>query len=255
VIDTEGHVLRSSTSSHTGNQDPYQLIEGLHRDEGIVITKSAESAPLFLHLATRGARFRIGTGGNTRGHNASVARNAFSVAAIEAAKPPEVFRNGLNTSVESFSSDGPRRMFFNADGSPMTPGNFSSTGGRMFAKPDIAAADGVATTLPSGSGLNPFFGTSAAAPHAGAIAALVLSYSRLLKPEDVSEILMKTALPIDGGREQNYTAGAGVVMAFAAVRAACLRVQPYCPDDSEARETAGGSAAGATTGDVNRWLK
>ena len=36
--------------------------------------------------------------------------------------------------------------------------------------PEISAADGVVTTTP---GFNPFFGTSAAAPHAAAIAGLV----------------------------------------------------------------------------------
>jgi subtilisin family serine protease len=133
-------------------------------------------------------------------------------------------------------------MFFNADGSPMTPGNFSSRGGRVFEKPDITAADGVTTSLPSG-GLNPFHGTSAAAPHAAAIAALLLSYDRTLKPEQVRAILMKTAQPIDGGGEHNYTAGAGVMMAFEAVRAACLRTQPFCPVASDAVATT--STAGA----------
>jgi subtilisin family serine protease len=242
VVDAEGHVLRSSTSSHTGRQDPYQIVEGLNEGEGVVVTKSAESAPLFIHVDSRGARLGIGTGGSTRGHNASIARNAFAVAAIEAARPPEVFRKGLSTAVEPFSSDGPRRMFFNADGSPMTPGNFSAAGGRVFEKPDVTAADGVTTSLPSG-GLNPFHGTSAAAPHAAAVAALVLSYDRTLKPEQVRDILTKTAQPIDGGREHNYTAGAGVVMAFDAVRAACLRTQPFCPVDSDA--VAATSNAGA----------
>ena len=58
------------------------------------------------------------------------------------------------------------------DGTPITPGNFSSTGGEVRQKPDITAADGVLTRV---DGFDPFFGTSAAAPHAAAIAALVLS--------------------------------------------------------------------------------
>jgi hypothetical protein len=233
VVDAEGHVLRSSTSSHTGSQDPYQFVEGLSPGEGIVITKSAKSVPLFIHVDSGRGRISVATDGNVRGHNASVAANALSVAAIRAANPPEVFSSGPNSSVEVFSSDGPRRMFFDADGSPITPGNFSSQGGRLFEKPDITAADGVSTSLPRGE-LNPFFGTSAAAPHAAAIAALVLSYSRTLKPEIVRDILMRTALPIDGGGEHNYTAGKGIVMAFKALQAACLRTQPSCPLDSDA---------------------
>ena len=39
-----------------------------------------------------------------------------------------------------FSSDGLRRVFFQANGTPITPGNFSSTGGAVRQKPDITAA-------------------------------------------------------------------------------------------------------------------
>ena len=48
---------------------------------------------------------------------------------------------------ERFTSDGPRRMFFGADGTPITPGDFSSTGGAVRQKPDITAADGVITSV------------------------------------------------------------------------------------------------------------
>ena len=73
---------------------------------------------------------------------------------------------------ERFTSDGPRRVFFHPDGTPITPGDFSSTGGTVRLKPDITAADGVNTSVDD---FAPFFGTSAAAPHAAAIAGLVLS--------------------------------------------------------------------------------
>ena len=54
--------------------------------------------------------------------------------------------------VETFSSDGPRRYFFNADCTAITPGNFSATGGEVQNKPDLTAADGVSTAAP---GLQP----------------------------------------------------------------------------------------------------
>ena len=75
---------------------------------------------------------------------------------------------------ETFSSDGPRKIFYNAAGAPITPGNllFATGGGTTLQKPDLTAADGVVTHTP---GFNPFFGTSAAAPHGAAIAALVRS--------------------------------------------------------------------------------
>src|SRR5262249_6134800 len=93
-----------------------------------------------------------------------------------------------------FSSDGLRRVFYDATGNPLNPTNFSATGGIVRQKPDIAAADGVKTTVP---GFNPFHGTSAAAPHAAAIAALLLSYNPALSPDQIRAALTNTALDIE----------------------------------------------------------
>ena len=87
--------------------------------------------------------------------------------------------------METFSSDGPRRIFFSETGAAFTPGNLSSTGGIVLQKPDFVAADGVSVTG-VGNFPSPFFGTSAAAPHAAAIAALV-------KSRNASQTLRKCA--------------------------------------------------------------
>jgi hypothetical protein len=118
-----------------------------------------------------------------------------------------------------------RRIFFNPDGTAITPGNFTSTGGTVLQKPDIAAADGVVTTLPANSGLNPFFGTSAAAPHAGAVAALLKSYNPALTASQMRSILTGTALDIEAaGADQD--SGVGIVMALQALQAAPGAEQP-----------------------------
>src|SRR5204863_4618952 len=101
------------------------------------------------------------------------ALKAFGVAAVPVSSAfPNAF--SATNQVETFSSDGPRRLFFQGNGTPFTPGDVSSTGGILRQKPDITAADGVSVTGAGGFGIS-FFGTSAAAPHAAAIAALLKS--------------------------------------------------------------------------------
>src|SRR5262249_35081824 len=150
-------------------------------------------ASRFLHLVTSRGKLSYSTGGATRGHAA--ATNAFCVAAVNALSAfPGPFIAGNANPAETFSSDGPRRVFFNADGSPITPGNYSSTGGAVRQKPDLAAADGVMTYVWGFyTGYGPFYGTSAAAPHAGAIAALLLSYDHTLTPNQIRAALTNPA--------------------------------------------------------------
>ncbi|MBC7910219.1 MAG: S8 family serine peptidase [Pyrinomonadaceae bacterium] len=208
-------ILRSATNPQTGTEDPYESIGTLNVGERIVIVKFSGAAR-FIHVNTGRGRLNFGTAGQTRGQSAAV--NAFSVASVDVATSfPNAYVGGAQNPVETASSDGPRRIFYNANGTAITPGNFSSTGGTVRQKPDIAAADGNVTTLPPGSGLNPFFGTSAAAPHAAAIAGLIKSYRPSLTPAQIRATLLNTALDIEApGVDRD--SGAGIVMAFQALQ-------------------------------------
>jgi subtilase family protein len=84
-------------------------------------------------------------------------------------------------------------------------------------KPDITAADGVSVTGVGGFG-SPFFGTSAAAPHAAAIAALVKSANPSLTPAQIRSILTTTAIDIEAAGVDRDS-GAGIIMARDAVAA------------------------------------
>jgi hypothetical protein len=64
---------------------------------------------------------------------------------------------------------------------------------QIVQKPDIAAPDGVTTTVP---GFAPFFGTSAAAPHAAGAAALLMQQAPTATPAQVLAHLQATALDV-----------------------------------------------------------
>src|SRR6185369_15597794 len=175
-------VVNAATNIQNGTQDPVELSTiSPAAGRRLLIFRKTGAASRALHLNSFRGRLAISTSGQTHGHSA--AAEAFSVAATPAAAAiggapnptgpfPGVF-NSSNVS-ELFSSDGPRRIFFNPNGSPTTPGNllFGTNGGFVRQKPDITAADGTMTAVP---GFNPFFGSSAAAPHAAGIAALLKS--------------------------------------------------------------------------------
>jgi hypothetical protein len=135
VVNNKGQVVRSSTTSQTGLQDPYQSVDSIRPGESIVIVKTSNADARFLHLDTGRAVLRIGTSGSVRGHNASGADLAFSVAAVRVPAPPSIYSNTSSYAVEVFSSDGPRRIFYEADGTPITPGNLLASGGKVLIKP------------------------------------------------------------------------------------------------------------------------
>jgi len=211
LVDTNGNVVAGSANLQDGDDDPYETIPFAGVNQRVVIVKHS-GAGRFIHLSNGGSRLQITTGGAVRGHNAASASNAFSVAATWVRSPAVPFTGGATNPVELFSADGPRQMFFNADGTPITPGDFSSTGGIVLQKPDITAADGVSTSLP---GFSPFFGTSAAAPHAAAIAALVWSAVTNLTPDEIRSALANTALDIEEPGF-DFDSGSGIAAAIGA---------------------------------------
>ncbi len=85
----------------------------------------------------------------------------------------------------------------------------------MLNKPDITAADGVSVTGVGGFG-SPFYGTSAAAPSAASVAALVKSANPSLTAAQIHTALTSTAVDImSTGFDRD--AGNGIVMAWEAI--------------------------------------
>jgi hypothetical protein len=157
-----------------GDDDP---TEGLYQTNGtaasrqMVIVKADNAETRFITIETGRARLEYGTEGQTRGHN--TAPGGFNVGATPtstAVGPSFPAPFGPTNQVETFSSDGPRRVFYDQNNFAFNGLTLATGGGIVRQKPDITAADGAPTTTP---GFSRFFGTSAAAPHAAAISGLV----------------------------------------------------------------------------------
>jgi subtilisin-like proprotein convertase family protein len=218
VLDNDlRNVAVAGTDIQDGDDLPFEFL-GFNIPAGfrVVIAATPTAQPRALRTVLFGGELALSTSGSVYGHNSTV--DGYAVAAVDAAEAAgREFTAGPTTPIELFSSDGPRRIFFdrhNQPANPALPGQtFASRGGISLAKPDIAAADGVSTTLPGGSGLNPFFGTSAAAPHAGAIAALVKSAIPTTTPAKVRAAIIAGALDI-GATGADRNSGRGIISAF-----------------------------------------
>ncbi|WP_416758331.1 S8 family peptidase [Roseateles sp. So40a] len=138
-----------------------------------------------------GAPFQVRSGPTTFGHSAAAGAN--SVAAYRYTFPAAQ-QSPFTPAFESFSSPGPVTIAFDAAGNRLAVPETRK-------KPDFAAPDGGNTTFffPNsdyeGDGFNNFFGTSAAAPHAAGVAALMLQKAGgpgTLTPKQIKSILQTT---------------------------------------------------------------
>ena len=137
--------------------------------------------------------------------------------------------------LESFSSAGPTPILFDTDGT-------STFEERR--KPEIVGPDGTNTTFfppppfsndVEGDGFPNFFGTSASAPHAAAVAALMLEAVPGASPEDIYQALETTALDMDDpstpgfDKGFDFASGYGFIQAKEAIKSLLGKL----PDDDD----------------------
>jgi hypothetical protein len=223
LLDASGSLIEKSAQDNIGNsQKPLEVIEWTNNSSStrtvqLVVNRFVEGSDpprLKLALIENGAgvaatEYPRSTGEDVVGPTVfghSGAAGAISVAAVP-------FSNGA--APEEYSSRGPVRHDFGpADGVNAAP-PLAST--ELLSKPDLAATDCGQTTFFaffSGGGWH-FCGTSAAAPHAAAVAALMLGAEPAATPADLRTAMLASAEPV--GAFGPCAVGAGLVEAVGAI--------------------------------------
>jgi hypothetical protein len=216
VDDSTGQILYSSTSNNIATQTPNEFAGLLFNGFGIVdVLVRLDSGP------APGVIKWVDTGRHQQpfefdSQSSTIVGHAAAAGALAVAAAP--YFDSHN--VESFSSAGPTTILFTSTGAPLSTPDVRQT-------PDITSIDGTNTSFFTGDIFSKgadierdthpnFFGTSAAAPHAAAVAALVRQANPGFTPQQVYQRLTSTADDI-GVAGVDDTSGAGLINAYRAV--------------------------------------
>ena len=218
IADRNGNIITSSIKTQDGNDNAEEYILGDGMTDAfpvgsaVVVTRPANSQKLPMRVFAFNSLLEHSKGPTIYGHNG--AEFAVSVAAAPAKAPgPAPTPFSRTSPLENFSSSGPRVLYF-------APGGGAQT--RTLLKPDLTAADNVSTATPSFSN---YFGTSAAAPHAAAIAALVWSTDLNQNAEQVRAKLFDGVVD-PGSVGYNTDSGLGILLATLAVNSDATQATP-----------------------------
>ena len=135
------------------------------------------------------------------------AAGAMAVGAISYRETPFYGICDRASRIEAFSSAGGIPIYFDPEGRPVPDAP------AIRRKPDIVAPDEVNTFFPQENadtdddGLPNFSGTSAAAPHAAAIAALMLEYDPNLSVDRLYQAMRRTARDLDDPATDHFDEG------------------------------------------------
>jgi hypothetical protein len=230
LLDKGGNILSAAGAAVTavednvgGSQRPFEFLswenEGPAREVQLVVNRFSGGDPRLKFALLENGRGVSATeypqsslgdvvGPTVFGHSGSAA--AIAAGAVRYDDPGKP---------ERFSSRGPVKHYFG----PVTgAAPAAATGEQAIAKPDLVATDGAANTFFGvvQAGAWRFYGTSAAAPHAAAVAALVRQANPGASGAQVRAALGASARPV--GAFAPSAVGAGLVDAYGAVAALAL---------------------------------
>ena len=227
LLDDEGELLTASFEDNEEGQKPLEILQwdnptGADRVVQLVVNQFAGTGEPRLKFVllqngggVNGIEYPKSGGGDVVGptiYGHAAAASAIAVGAVP-------FND--SSEPEEYSSRGPSTHYFGPVGGKKPAPELPTP--EVVSKPDVAATDCGRTTFfarQSSPGIWRFCGTSAAAPHAAGVVALMQEAGPSLDPEYLRLALAETAVPV--GEFGRCAVGGGLIEAVAAVETAEL---------------------------------
>ena len=211
---TTGAILAFGANDQTSSGvDPWEITgtytntTGAPVNVNVIIVKYAGPDPGLIKWVNYGSRTIVpeyDTKSSTSFGHANAA-GAIGVGASAYFDTP-VFNGQPTATIEGFSSAGGTPILFNTDGS-----RINGIVGTVRQKPEITSVDGGDNTFFGGdyepNGKPNFFGTSAAAPHAAAVAALMKEKVPAITRNTILSVMESTALDMDDPSTAGFDTG------------------------------------------------
>jgi subtilisin family serine protease len=221
---TKQKVLARSTLSNAGG-DPIEYLtfsnDGSFGSDQFNLTIAKRSGPapgLMKYVAGASTTFKINNY-NTNSSTVYGNANAKGVAAVGAASYFLTPEYGVNPPIlEDFSAAGATPILFNETGDHLSKPE-------LRPQPSFLAPNNTNTTffgndiLEDADSFPNFSGTSAAVPHAAAVAALMLQANPYLSPADINRVLAQTALDMDDPNTPGFDVGFDLASGYGLIQA------------------------------------
>jgi subtilisin family serine protease len=226
---------------NVGN-DPFELVgftnPGPATTFGVIILKGAGPDPGLMKTVfrdtSRAAQITIDEfdtrSGTTLAHANS--QGGLGVGAAFYRETPAFGTTPPVPRIQAFSSAGGVPILFDTAGNRLPVP-------QLRQQPALVAPDGVNTTFRvgfevEGDGFPNFFGTSAAAPHAAGVAALLKNLNPLASPDDIYNVLKAAAIDMDDPETPGFDTGFDFRSGFGLIRADVTFGPPPPPPPFEA---------------------
>jgi Subtilase family len=233
LLDAKGQLLAGAAAANLQTQEPVEILQwtnpsGAEATVQLAINRFSGAAPRLKFVFLQNGGGVSGVEYPRSGGGDVVGPSIFGHAAAPGAIAVGAVRFNTTLAPEPYSSRGPATLYFGPVSGTKPAAALPAP--EVLSKPEVAATDCGATTFfaSKSSGVWRFCGTSAAAPHAAGVVALMKQAEPTATPAEMRAALAGTGAPV--GAFGSCAVGGGLVEAVGAIEAVRGEITATAPE-------------------------